>query len=131
MHTTCRTDQSSTPQTRYYFLEDYNLIGERDNARGQWEYSMTWKLPAVTCEHCIMSCQFVTAHLCASALGCDPNICGGYATGLNPYQWPDEPDRNNGACDAGEFPGPGEAPQVRTAPAFSTSVIGAQTVSSS
>ena len=76
-------------------------------------YHINWQLPAGrTCNHCVVSCMFVTAHICASALGCDENVCGMYHNGENTWGWPDDPFRNDGACPNGVNPAPGEGPQV-------------------
>ena len=104
----CRTDQDPAGSDKYYFLDDYVLT-----EGGHWNYPVTWQLPAgVTTEHGILSCEFVTAHRCAPARGCDPAICGMYSIGENTWGWPDDPFRNDGACNNPLDPAPGEGPQV-------------------
>ena len=106
----CSTDQDPAGSDRYYLLDGFT---RPDGPDGHEHYNITWALPSgVTTEHGIMSCEFITAHICAPARGCDPTICGMYSIGENSWGWPDEPFRAEDGCNNPLYPAPVEGPQV-------------------
>lgn len=104
----CSTDQDPHGSDRYYLLDNYVSIEGR-----HVEYNVTWQLPyGVTTEHGIMSCEFITAHKCAPARGCDPAICGMYSIGEDTWGWPDDPLKAEEPCEDPLNAVPTQGPQV-------------------